>query len=86
MRIAVETTSLVEGAGYMGSTKSSGLELSSLFSSSESVGKLYYISSLSLVYLLEYSLLYELESNKSSNYLFDKLKKSKRSPKIAIIN
>jgi hypothetical protein len=70
----------------MGSTKSGGLKLSSLFSSSESVGKLYHVSSSSLVCLLECSLLDKLGNNKSSNYLSNKSGKSKRPPKIAIIN
>jgi hypothetical protein len=70
----------------MGSTKSGRLELLSLSLSSELVGKLYYILSLSLVYLLEYSLSDESGDNKSSDYLSNKSGKSKRSPKVAIIN
>jgi hypothetical protein len=84
--IVVEITSLVKGTGYMRSTKSGRLELLSLFSSSELVGKLYYILSLSLVYLLEYSLLDELGGNESSDCLSNKSGKSKRPPKVAIIN
>jgi hypothetical protein len=84
--MAVEITSSVKGTGYMGSTKSGGLELLSLSSSSESVGKLYHISSLSLVYLLEYLLLDESGGNESSDCLSNKSGKSKRSPKVAIIN
>ena len=70
----------------MGSTKSSRLELLSLFLSSELVNKLYYILFLSLVYLLKCSLLNELEGNKSSNCLSNKSEKSKRPLKVAIIN
>jgi hypothetical protein len=84
--MAVEIISLVKGTGYMGSTKSGKLELLSLFLSSELVGKLYHISSLSSVYLLEYSLSDELGGNKSSDCLSNKSGKSKRPPKVAIIN
>ena len=84
--MAVEITSSVEGTGHMGSTKSGGLELSSLFSSSELVGKLYYASSSSSVCSLEYSLSDESGGDESSDYLSNKSGKSKRSPKVAIIN
>jgi hypothetical protein len=70
----------------MGSTKSGGLELLSLSSSSELVGKLYHVSSLSLVYLSEYSSLDKSGSDESSDYLSDKSGKLKRPPKVAIIN
>jgi hypothetical protein len=86
LRIAVEITSLVKGTGHMESTKSGRLELSSLFSSSELVGKLYYILSLSLVYLSEYLLLDESGGNESSDYPSNKSGKSKRPLKVAIIN
>jgi len=70
----------------MRSTKSNRLELSSLSLSSELVGKLYYVSSLSLVYSLECSLLDKSGGNESSDYLSNKSRKSKRPSKVAIIN
>ena len=84
--MAVEITSSIKDIGHMGSTKSSGLKLLSLSSSSKLVGKLYHVLSLSLVCLLEYSLLDELGGNESSNCLSNKSRKSKRPPKVAIIN
>ena len=84
--MAVETTSSVEGAGYIGSTKSGGLKSSSLSSSSELVDKLYHASSLSLVYLSECSLLDESGGDESSDCPSNKSGKSKRPPKVAIIN
>jgi hypothetical protein len=84
--IVVEIISSVKDTGHMGSTKSGRLELLSLFSSSELVGKLYYISFLSLVYLLEYLLLDESGGNESSDCPSNKSGKSKRPPKVAIIN
>jgi len=84
--MAVEITSSVEGAGHMGSTKSGRLESSSSSSSSESVGKLYHASSLSLVYLSECSSSDESGGDESSDCPSDKSGKSKRPPKVAIIN
>jgi hypothetical protein len=84
--MVVEIISSVKVTGHMGSTKSGRLELSSLSPSSELAGKLYHISSLSSVYLLEYSLSDELGDNKSSDCLSNKSGKSKRPPKVAIIN
>jgi hypothetical protein len=84
--MAVEITSSVEGIGYIGSTKSSRLELLFLFLSSKLVGKLYYTLSLSLVYLLECLLSDKSGSDKSSNCPSNKSGKSKRPLKVAIIN
>ena len=84
--MAVEIISSVKGTGHMGSTKSGGLKLLSLSLSSELVGKLYHVLSLSLVCLLECLLLDELGGNKSSDCLSNKSGKLKRPLKVAIIN
>jgi hypothetical protein len=55
-----------------------------LSESSESDGKLYYASSLSLVYLLEWSS-DESGGDESSDWPSDKSGKSNRPPKVAII-
>jgi hypothetical protein len=84
--IVIEIIILVKSASYIGSTKSSGLELLFLFLSSKLVNKLYYVLSLFLVYLLECLLLDELGDNKSSNYSSNKSGKLNRPLKVAIIN
>jgi hypothetical protein len=57
----------------------------SLSESSESDGKLYYASSLSLVCSLEHSLSDESGGEESSDWPSDKSGKSNRPPKVAII-
>jgi hypothetical protein len=52
---------------------------------SESDSKLYYTSSLSSVYLLDYLLSNELGGEESSDWLSDKSGKSNKPPKVAII-
>jgi hypothetical protein len=84
--IVVKTTISVDSIGYTGSTKaSSRLKSSFLFLSSESVGKLYHVSSSSSVYLSECLSLDELGGKESSDWLSDKLGKSNRPSKVAII-
>jgi hypothetical protein len=80
----IKITRVVDKADKGGRTRAGIIESSS--KSSKSEGKLYHLSSLSLVYLLEYLSSNESKGEESFNWLSNKpLGKSNRPLKIAII-